>query len=305
MLKVSVIIVNYNSRSWLQKCIDALRQSDYPFIEIIIIDNNSSDGSTNFIHQYEQIIFHQSIINLGYSAGNNKGVEMSSGDLLLVLNPDAIVVKDSIRQLVNTYQTLNNKNIILAPQLFNFDESVQISYWKFMNVGSIIKETFFLNLIFPDAFKLCPNNLCECEALSGAAFMISKERWKELNGLDENLFWVEDVDICYRNKKAGGKNYLLKLAKVYHYIGGSSEKNIHKVIANQIFSRLKFFNKHYDKKSSALVISLLIIQCISRIFIYSLILWWNKKARKKISGYFIAIKQIIFWIVKDEYSIIK
>lgn len=304
MLKVSVIIVNYNSGEWLKKCVNALQQSDYPFIEIVIVDNNSKDDSIKEIEQYNDIVFYKSDVNLGYSAGNNKGVELSNGDLIFILNPDAIVMNDSISKLVMAYNSLKDNRIIIAPQLLNFDGTEQISYWKFINILDIIKETFFLNYIFPSKFKLSNDDLSECEALSGASVMLSKERWKELGGFDENLFWVDDVDLCYRNIKLGGKNYLLKSAKVHHYIGGSSEKNIHKVIANQIFSRLKFFHKHNNKISTTFVVVLLLLQCISRILVYSVFLW-DKKIRSKITGYYLAIKHILLWIIRNEKNIIQ
>ncbi len=308
MISLSVVIVNFNSGQWLKKCIDALLSSDYPIKEMIVVDNASTDESTCFIEEYNKnykhIIFHPCYQNMGYSEGNNIGVGISSGEWILILNPDAIVLNNTISQLVEKYQSLQNNQLILAPQILNIDGSHQVSCWNFITTLDILKECLFLNYIFPSQSKQCDEVLCPCEVVSGAAFLISKKRWQDLCGLDTNLFWVEDVDLCYRNMKSGGNNYMFKSAQMYHFIGGSSEKNKDKVIANQIFSRLKFFSKHSSQLNLVAVYFLLTLLCIDRWLLFFILSIFNNKLAVKRKGYALAFKNMIKWLYTNDKRII-
>lgn len=306
MSKVSVIIVNFNSGHWLNECLKSLIDSSFKDIEVIIVDNNSNDESLNCVEKYKnelEIILHKSSVNLGFSAGNNLGVKLSKGDVLFILNPDAMVEKDCISNLLKVMNQLSSDNVILAPQLQNIDGSHQVSYHKILSVKDVIKDLFFLNYVFKSKNYLCKEEICECESLSGAALILSKKRWLELGGFDETLFWKEDMDLCYRNKKSGGKNYYVKSAVAKHYSGGSSDKNRDIVVANQIFSALKFFQKHSDRFTLMLVSFLIFLNIITRMLVYSLF-FWKLSIRKRIKGYFLALKNFFKWIFKNEQSIV-
>jgi GT2 family glycosyltransferase len=193
--------------------------------------------------------------------------------------------------------------VIIAPQLKNLDGSHQVSYHKILSVKDIIKDLLFLSYFFKSKYNLCNEDICECESLSGAALMLSKKRWLELGGFDEKLFWKEDMDLCLRNKKSGGKNYYVKSAVAKHYSGGSSDKNRDIVVANQIFSELKFFQKHSNRFTLLFVSILILLIIITRIIMYSLF-FWKLSIRKRIKGYFLAIKNFFKWIFKNEQGIV-
>jgi len=309
---VSAIVVNYNSGQWLEKCISALLNSTYPLKEIIVVDNNSTDDSWKFISSlkniHKNIFLHNMNKNLGYSEGNNYGVSKSSSDLVFILNPDAIIEPNTIKTLVTNLETLKNmRTSIIAPQLYNLNGTHQVSYWNFPNLLDIIFEVCFLNYLLK-IFKIKSiikknKGIIECDAVSGASMMMFKERFLKLKGFDKTLFWMDDIDLCYRNKKNNGKNIIVLDAKVFHYIGGSSSSNYDKVIANQIVSKLKFFKKHKSPIYVLIVAIFLIIQCISRLIIFALLSIFNQKFLLKLKGYYLAIKGCYKFLIKNDDKI--
>lgn len=313
MLEISAVIVNYNSGDWLQKCIHALRQSSYSLKEIVIVDNASNDASRRYLDTLEQEVntpqvpafkILKNTKNLGYSTSNNIGVANCSSDLVLIVNPDALVGLHTIEVLVKNFVDLNDYKVILAPVLENMDGSHQVSYWKFIRIVDLLKECFFIHYLFPSKYRLCSDSLCVAEALSGAAFVISKKRWEELNGLDENLFWMEDVDLCYRNVQLGGKNYITRQTRVVHYGGGSSEKSRSLAIANQVFSRLKFFHKHATFYQWTAAWLLLFFQCLTRWMLFSILYLFYRNIKFRRIGYALALKHLLLFLLKHDKKII-
>lgn len=288
-MKVSVIIVTYFSECFIQRCIECVLQSSYKDIEIIVIDNNSKDRTKEILKSFDKkirCVFLDK--NIGFSGANNIGIQHSCGDILFFLNHDAFVSETCIEQLVEYYKDFKNPNIILAPLLLNMDGSTQESCFKFPGIMDILKESLFFNyLIKKSAVIFTPNTnkIISCEGLSGAALMISKNRINEIGHWDENLFWMDDIDLCYRNKISNGQNMILKAASCRHIISGSAKNFPEKVIPYQIVSKLKFFKKHHDFFSQFIIFLLLMLQCFSRILILLLIFIFKKEYAKKLSGY--------------------
>lgn len=299
---MSVIIVSYFSGQFIEKCLNSIFQSTYKDVEVIIVDNGSKDETKDVVRKYSDSVrafFLEK--NMGFSAANNYGAQQSSGELLFFLNHDAFVWKDCISVLVEEYNRMGENSIIVAPRLLNMDGSVQHSDYFFPNVWSVVSESLFLNYFFKEKKMQDESaDYKECEAVSGAAMMMSKKRFEEIGGWDKNLFWMDDVDLCYRNFLSGGRTFQVLRAKSYHLIGGSAKKFSEKVIPNQLMSRLKFFKKHGNFFEIICVFVFLYFQAISRGLIFLLLSPFNYLYRKKCAGYLRCLILLPKTLMNDE-----
>lgn len=301
-MRVSVIIVSYFSEQFIEKCLNSIFQSTYKDIEVILVDNDSKDETKEVVQKYSESVrafFLEK--NIGFSAANNYGARQASGELLFFLNHDAFVWRDCIGVLVEEYKLMGENSIIVAPRLLNMDGSVQHSDYSFPNVWSVVSESLFLNYFFKKK-KVQEESAKykKCEAVSGAAMMMSKKRFEEIGGWDESLFWMDDVDFCYRNFLSGGRIFQVLRAKSYHLIGGSAKKFPEKVIPNQLMSRLKFFKKHGHFFEIICAFIFLYFQAISRGLIFSLLSPFNYLCRKKCVGYLRCVILLPKTLINDE-----
>ena len=263
---VSIIIVSYNSRDYLKKCMDSimrfpphLSQNEY---EIIIVDNNSTDGSVALIEKeylrFGFIRLFKNDANRGFSHANNLAIKNSNSRYFLLLNSDTEVYENSIDGLLEFFEGLKEKktNIgIAGPKIINSDGSVQLSCRRF---PSFINAAFYTILagIKPDnrfsrRYKLTDADRSRPFAVdwvSGSAMMISAEALKHTGLFDENYFmYVEDVDLCYRMWQSQFRVYYYPLVKILHHIGGSTDNDLINSQIRMQKSVLYFYIKTYKK----------------------------------------------------------
>jgi GT2 family glycosyltransferase len=228
---LSIIIVNWNSREYLQKCIESIfLETKGILFEIIVVDNASYDGSEEMIRKkFPPVKYIQSNINIGFASANNSGVNKSNGKYLLFLNPDTIVLDNALCKL---YEALVRKNGGAAGcRLLNTDLSLQTScimpYPTICNTVLDIEplrlKTWQSNFwgIAPmfrrDAFPV------SVQAVSGACLMVERKAFEKINGFCEDYFmYAEDIDLCYRLNSSGTQVYYLDSAAVIHHGGGST-----------------------------------------------------------------------------------
>ncbi len=256
---LSIIIVNYNTKDLLQECLNSLfravnsksqipclrRQGNYKQyqnlndqiqnIEIIIIDNNSHDGSRAFLKDLTdktnksnkanislKTIFNKT--NLGFAKANNQGIRIAKGKYILLLNSDTIVKKGALERMVGFAEEHPEAGVI-APRLLNADGTVQPSCFHFPTPWRAIQEFWlgkkgsFLKYA-PSEKKPLP-----VDAVVGAAFLLTPQARKKVGLLNERyFFYFEDLDYCRRVRQAGLKVYYLPEAEIVHLHGASSKK---------------------------------------------------------------------------------
>jgi GT2 family glycosyltransferase len=255
---LSIIIVNWNSREYLQKCIESvfLETKEIQF-EIVVVDNASYDGSEEMIQKkFSHVNYIQSVKNIGFAGANNNGVNKSSGKYLLFLNPDTIILDNALCKL---YKALVDKNGGAAGcRLLNTDLSLQTScimpYPTICNTVLDIEplrlKTWKSNFwgIAPmfrrDAFPI------SVQAVSGACLLVQRKAFEKINGFCEDYFmYAEDIDLCYRLNRIGSQVYYLDSAAVIHHGGGSTNNGkpgkFSTVQMKQ--SRFLFFQKYRSK----------------------------------------------------------
>ena len=222
---VSVVIVNYNGFEYLRKCLASLLHSEYPFYEIIIVDNGSTDGSVSRIkREFEE---HQNRIvildlpnNLGFAIGNRIGANKAVGEYILFLNNDTKVEPSSLSELVN---------------VMDRDPSIGVAQAKILLMDK--PDTFdcagMTLSVFGDARQRGENKkdvgqydqMDEISCAKGAAMVVRKEIWNSLDGFDP-LFFVnsEESDFCWRVWLSGYRVVFAPSAKVYHVRAATTTK---------------------------------------------------------------------------------
>ena len=242
---LSIIIVNYDTKALLKQCLESVLSIKYQVlsIEIIIVDNNSTDGSVEYLlgsgfqvtgisksktrnqkPETRNLILIRNDRNLGFAAANNQGIKIARGECILLLNSDTIVRKGALEKLVAFAQRTPDAGVVVA-RLLNPDGAIQPSCYHSPSISGAMKE-FWLGE--KGAFsKYAPRGKkpVAVDAAVGAAFLISKKTIEKIGFLDERYFmYFEDLDYCRRAWWAGLKVYYLPEAEIIHSHGASGKK---------------------------------------------------------------------------------
>lgn len=272
---VSVIILNWNGRNFIERCLDSVIQTDYAKLEIIVVDNGSIDGSQCIIERkYPNVVLIKNKENVGFSKGNNIGILKSRGDIVILLNNDTIVQKNWVKEIVK-YSSDPKVGIIGCILLLPNGNLLQsqgciekfLGFWEHVGAGSIYNNQYKkLNLNF--------------DYVSGAAFGIKKSVIKRI-GLLDPIFgsYVEEVDWCYRAKRVGYK-IVVSDGVVYHYVSASWGNFPLKQFYLTYRNKLLFIQKNYPQSS----LLRYLFEYPIKLTTYSLLSFLNKKtATQKIS----------------------
>ena len=217
--KVSIIIVNYNGKELLQKCLDSLLKVNYDNFEIILVDNNSTDGSVEFITKnYPSLIIIKLDSNKGFAEPNNVAAKISKGKYLLFLNNDTVVTPNFISEMVKVMET-DKKIAICQSLLLKPDGSVDSS-------GDFIDH---LGVVYNSKTEI--DEIREVSSARGASMLVRSDIFEKLDGFDQKFFITfEDVDLCWRSWILGYRVLIIPTSIVYHE-GGITIKKIKSEIA--------------------------------------------------------------------------
>jgi GT2 family glycosyltransferase/lipopolysaccharide/colanic/teichoic acid biosynthesis glycosyltransferase len=233
-VKVSVIIVSYNVKEFLQQCILSVKNSlDNLEHEIIVVDNNSVDGTTEIIrYKFPEIILIENNKNRGFAAACNQGLGVSKGDFLLLLNPDTMIQEDTIQTMIDFFESVPDAGAA-GCKILNADGTLQLACRRSFPTPLIaLPKILGLSHLFPKVkifgkYNLTyedPNKVIEVDAVSGSFLFFRREVYSRIQGLDESFFmYGEDLDYCYRIKQAGWKIYYVPYTKIIHYKGESAK----------------------------------------------------------------------------------
>jgi GT2 family glycosyltransferase len=252
---LSVVVVNWNAGPLLRSCLESVRdESASVRLEVLVVDNASTDGSVGLIEAlFPEVRLIANAENLGFAAANNQAVRQASGRYILLLNPDTRLQPGALRTMVE-YMDEHRTVGVLACQLLNADGSVQISCSRFPTLGTVAMDCLGLSRLFPGTRLFAGLKMTywdhsderDVDQPSGACLLIRREVWNEIGSLDERFFmYFEEVDFCYRAKKAGWGIRFTPAAQVVHYGGESTRQNLDVRIVSLRKSLLRFFRKHY------------------------------------------------------------
>lgn len=251
-MDLSIIIVNWNTKDLLDSCLDSLLISKSAGSwEIIVVDNDSTDGSLEMIeekHQNVRLIANES--NVGFARANNIGLKESSGRYMLFLNSDTLIKDNSIEMMI-FYMAEHEDVSFLGPRLVNEDGSLQVSALKIPTLYNSIGDLlfgFFKSGFWSRFTTLYPSYDREIIAgwLSGACLMCSGESIRKLGGWPEEYFmYSEDVMLGVKAEKSGMKKVYYPDAEVLHLLAGSTKDETERIICiyeNRIKLRRELFS---------------------------------------------------------------
>jgi GT2 family glycosyltransferase len=275
MSDLSISIVNWNTRDHLENCLDSIyRNAGNISFEVIVIDNNSCDGSVQMVkRRFPDAKLIDNKQNLGFGAANNQGIRMSNGRHVLILNPDTIVLPGCLESLLGFLERHADVGAV-GPKILGPTGLVLLSAMR--NVPTLLTEVFeltrlnrkflrnriigryYMSYSDPDVARQVP-------LLSGCCLMIRRSVLDEIGLFDEAFFiFGEDMDLCYRFDKAGWRCWYVPSAGIIHF-GGESTKQIstRRILYSQQ-AKYMFFAKHFGRVKAVeyRLVSLVTVLCI-------------------------------------------
>jgi GT2 family glycosyltransferase len=247
-LKLSVVILNYNVRYFLELCLESVHQAIKDIdAEIIVVDNNSPDDSCDMISsKFPEVKLIENKSNPGFSKGNNIGVEKAKGEYICILNPDTMVAEDTFTKLLNFAETKENLGIVGCKLIDGrgqfLPESKRNIPFPMVALKKILgfESSYYSN-------NLDPEDIGKVEILVGAFMLMKREVYETVHGFDEDYFmYAEDVDLSYKVLKAGFKNYYFGKTSVLHFKGESTFKDLD--YAKRFYGSMQiFYQKHFKQ----------------------------------------------------------
>jgi len=252
MINLSIVIVSYNTKKIIQDCLESINRSltgTKIKYEIVVLDNNSHDGSAQLLETMSQdnhnnLIYKQTGQNLGFGKGTNLGVKIAQGQFVLLLNSDTIILNRAIEKLYNFYVENEKQVHFLGAKLLNCDLTLQPSSGRFFTLP-VVFATLLLKGDYWGLTRSSPDKFCQVDWISGACIMTTKKYFQRLGGFDKNIFmYMEEVDLLYRARKKGLNTYFYPHSQIIHL--GSASSNGKKFPILQVYRGFLFFyKKHY------------------------------------------------------------
>jgi GT2 family glycosyltransferase len=289
---VSVIIVSWNAREYLTQCLATLTTGAcrYP-MEIIVVDNASSDGSADVVaSMYPSVRIIRNSKNLGFAKANNIGISTSSGKYICLINSDVEVLTGCITQLVD-YCDAHAETGMAGPRIIGSDGKLQRSCRGFPSLWNMLCRALALDSLFP-RFKLFTGYLLrhwpqDClrrvDILTGCFWVVRREALNEVGLLDEIFFmYGEDMDWCKRFRDKGWAVAFVPSAEAIHYGGASSSNAPVRFYIERHRADLQYWRKHHSRASGVCYFGISCLHLLVRGIGYSLAFLLHSQGR---SGY--------------------
>ena len=264
-MQLSIIIVNYNVQYFLEQCIISVVAACKNIeAEIIVVDNNSTDGSKLFFNnRFKAVQFIWLQQNLGFAKANNIGLTAARGSTILFLNPDTIVAEDCFEQCLTFFHSKDKAGALGIRMIDGSGCFLKESKRGFPSLFTSFCKLSGLTALFPSSKifanyylgHLPENQNHTVAVLSGAFMMVDKKILNKLGGFDETFFmYAEDIDLSYRIQKAGFLNYYFAESTIIHFKGESTKKETVQYI-NTFYGAMELFvRKHYGVFISSMYI---------------------------------------------------
>lgn len=242
-MELSIIIVNWNTRELLQKCLESVEATVRDFSqEVIVVDNASTDGSVAMLKErFPGVRRIENSENRGFGAANNQALRIMAGRYALLLNSDAVLAKNAVTELFTCLE--NNPEAAMAcGQLFNVDGTRQNSIAAFPTLLTLLANMPLLEYLFPRRFpskRYSHSGPVEVDSGVGACLMVRKAAIDAVGFFDERyFFFFEETDWAYQMRRAGWKILHVPGASITHLQGQSIGRNIS--------SRIEFYRSRYQ-----------------------------------------------------------
>ena len=248
-MKLSVIILNYNVRYFLELCLKSVHAAVKDIdAEIIVVDNNSTDDSCAMIKRlFPEVKLIENTENYGFSKGNNIGVQHAKGEYLCILNPDTVVAEDTFTSILNFAESKPNCGIVGCQLIDGRGEFLPESKRQIPTpIVAFQKLLGKSNNYYSNHIK--PENIGETDIFVGAFMIMKRALYLEVHGFDEDYFmYGEDIDLSYKILKAGYQNYYYGKNTIIHFKGESTLKD--QTYAKRFYGAMGIFYKKHFKSN--------------------------------------------------------
>ncbi len=262
-MKLSIIIVNFNVKYFLEHCLYSVSKACSNIeAEIFVVDNASTDESFEYFQgKFPQVNFRWNQENVGFSKANNSVLAETKGDYILFLNPDTIVAEDSFEKCLDYISTHHDCSGLGVHMIDGAGNFLKESKRSFPTLASSFYKLMGLSRFFPTsktfssyyASHVPENKIASVEVLSGAFFMITRKILSRVKGFDEDFFmYGEDIDLSFRIKKTGFKNIYFPDTTILHFKGESTQK-LQADYITQFYGAMKLFVKKHHKENKMLL----------------------------------------------------
>ncbi|MCJ7577598.1 MAG: glycosyltransferase family 2 protein [candidate division Zixibacteria bacterium] len=254
---LSIVIVNYNVKNLLRKCLESIfkYEKDAEF-EVIVVDNNSKDYCQQMLKKdFPQVQLIENKQNSGFSRACNQGIKESQGRYILLLNPDTELTPGGFKKMIDFMDSKPEVGIC-GPKMMDQEGNLQFSCRSFPSyLTAISSSQSILNRIFPENFlsqkyllkEKNHSQIMEVNWVSGSCLLAKRETFEKIGLLDERFYmYVEDVDLCYRAKKLGFSVFYFPSVVVIHHIGKSTQKRKFAMLLEHHRSMYYFYRKHHN-----------------------------------------------------------
>jgi GT2 family glycosyltransferase len=294
-MKLSISIVNWNTREILEKCLKALYESCFKDFEIFVIDNNSSDNSIDTVkNKFPQVNLIANTANLGFSKGNNQAIKISSGKYILVLNPDIIVSPDTLQKMIDFIEKDHDIGA-LGIKLLN-ENNIEDKSGYFRKYPSITQVILFYTILETISLKIKfirnkywerqnNNKISPIEQIPGACLLLRKEAINDVGFFDEDFcLFFEDVDLCYRISKSHWKIYFNPDITAIHKGAQSISMLSYTELATKFFTSMYiYFIKHHSFLKAKIAKNIIICNTLLKIIVFKSLYYLSdyKKEKRK------------------------
>lgn len=277
----SILVISYNTKEMTISCLESIgKQALVSNYEIIVVDNNSSDGSAQAIsNQFPNVRLFALNENLGFAKANNYAAQFSKGDYLLLLNPDTVVLNSAIDKLLEFSKNYEDAGIWGGRTLFSDGQLNPTSCWKKMTVWGLICNALGITKVFPNSALFNPeayggwkrDSIKSVDIVTGCFFLIKRSLWNKLNGFDERFFmYGEEADLCLRAKKIGYSPMITPNAEIIHF-GGASEKIRSDKLIKLLKAKVQLIKNHWNPLIQYLGVGLIALWPLGRYFTFWLL----------------------------------
>ncbi|HVT84847.1 MAG TPA: glycosyltransferase [Chitinophagaceae bacterium] len=309
-MQLSVIIVNYNVKHFLEQCLYSVRSASKRLqAEVIVVDNRSEDNSLTYLQPlFPDVQFLANQENIGFSKACNQGLKLSTGNYVLFLNPDTIVPEDCFVKCIEFFESHPDAGAMGIKMLDGAGRFLKESKRSFPSPSAALYKLFGLSKIFPRSKifskyhlgNLDSDQTHEIDVLAGAFMMAKKEVLDKTGGFDETFFmYGEDVDLSYRIQKAGYKNYYFAGSSIIHFKGESTRKGSLNYI-RMFYNAMSIFVRKQYGGSRARLFNFLIHSAI-----------WFRAVMTAIANFIrqiglpivdVGLTLLSFWLVKNVWN---
>jgi GT2 family glycosyltransferase len=277
---ISVIVVSWNAKRYLLECLESLTaQRPTRTMETIVVDNGSSDGSPEMVHEkFPGVSLIENGENLGFAKANNIGIRNSKGRYVCLVNSDVKVLESTLDRLCD-FMDQNPRVGIVGPKVFWPNGTLQDSCRTFPSLWNNICSSLWLSRVFPKSrffsgehMTYFPHDkVCKVDSLVGAFLMVRREAIEQVGLLDEQFFiYYEEVDWCKRFWNKGWQVVFYPDAEIIHYGRASSSNSPLRFSLEQQGTQLQYWKKHHGRAAQIGIVLIIFLRHVIRLLVAAL-----------------------------------